>query len=36
MNKIRIGIVGTGAVGTAVAMNAVLSGIADEILLEPV
>lgn len=33
MNKIRIGIVGTGAVGTAVAMNAVLSGIADEILL---
>ena len=33
MKKIRIGIVGTGAVGTAVAMNAVLSGIADEILL---
>lgn len=33
MKKIRIGIVGTGAVGAAVAMNAVLSGIADEILL---
>ena len=33
MKKIRIGIVGAGAVGTAVTMNAVLSGIADEILL---